>query len=113
MITDFAVKVLDTANPTAAASDTGQTQTMKAGWLAKDKPLRISVDLGSGDTVVVETKSVAAEDFEIIKTFTSETPADIYVSRFWRMRRTVDGGGESQGFVENPTGEKMWEDSAT
>lgn len=94
---DPVVKVLDTT-----VADTGTTQIAKAGFLKKDKPLRLSIDIGSGDTVVIEGKSLAAEDFEILHTFTDETPADVYVSINWRARRTVDGGGaDSEVFVEN------------
>lgn len=110
---DFVIKVLDTANPTAAPSGTGPTQDMQAGFLKRDVPLRISVDLGVGDTVVFETRSLAAEDFVVIHTFTTEVPADIFPSRFWRMRRTVDGGGESQGFVENRHNQVLTEDAAS
>lgn len=90
------IKILDTS-----VGETGDTQTSKAGFLKKDRPLRFSIDIGSGDTVVIEGKSESAEDFEVLHTFTDETPADVFVSRFWRARRTVDGGGDSQVFVEN------------
>jgi len=110
---DFSIKVLDTANPTASPSDTGLTQTMKAGWLKRDIPLRLSIDIAAGDTVVIEGKSDAAEDFEILHSFTDETPADIYVSQKWRARRTVDGAaGDSQVFVENPHNQIISEDVA-
>ncbi len=109
----FSIKVLDTVNPTAVPSDTGPTQTMTANHLKKQEPLRFSADLGAGDTCVVEGKSVSAEDFEVIHTFSSETPADVFVSQIWRVRRTVDGGGESQIFVENPRNQVITEDAAS
>lgn len=90
------IMILDTS-----VADTGNTQTISDNFLKKDKPLRISIDIGAGDTVVIEGKSTSAEDFEIHHTFTDETPADVYVSRIWRARRTVDGGADSQVFVEN------------
>lgn len=110
---DSVVKVLDTANPTASPSDTGPTQEMKDNFLKKQVPLRFSIDIGSGDTVVIEGKSVDAEDFETLHTFTTEAPADIYVSKIWRPRRTVDGGGESQVYVENPFNQAITEDAAS
>lgn len=109
---DFVIKVLDTANPTASPSDTGPTQTMQAGWLKRNVPLRFSIDIGSGDTVVIEGKSLAAEDFEILHSFIDEIPADIFVSAIWQVRRTVDGAGESQVFIENPHNQVITEDSA-
>ena len=112
-MSNYAVKVLDTANPTSAPSDTGKTQTMKENFLKKDKPLRLSVDLASGDTVVIEATSDLSESFQTIHTFTTSEPADVYPSRYWRARRTVDGGvGDSQVFVEARFNEAFVEDSA-
>lgn len=94
---DPIVTILDT---TVAA--TGATQTSKAGFLKKDKPLRISASIGSGDTVVIEGKAETADDFETLATFTDDTPQDVYVSQIWRARRTVDGGSaDSTIKVEN------------
>lgn len=93
---DPVVKILDTT-----VADTGPTQTAKAVFLKKNIPVRLSIDIGSGDTVVIEGKSDSAEDFETLATFTDETPQDVYLSQIWRARRTVDGGGDSEVFVEN------------
>ncbi|MEE9356606.1 MAG: hypothetical protein V3U75_13535 [Methylococcaceae bacterium] len=98
------VTVLDTAKPAAAPSDTGPTQDMNFNFLKLDIPLRLSISLGSGDTVVFEGKSVAADSFVECHTWTGgdEEPIDIYVPLIWRTRRTVDGGaGESVVKVEN------------
>ena len=84
---DPVITVLDTT-----VSDTGETQTAKANFLNKDKPIRFSAAIGSGDTVVIEGKAETADDFETLHTFTDDTPADVYVSAIWRARRTVDGG---------------------
>lgn len=109
-----AVKVLDTANPTASPSDTGPTQTMTRGFLKKNVPIRFSVDLSAGDTVVIEGKSDSSEDFEVLHTFTTETPADVYVSKYWRARRSVDGAaGEAQCFAENHRKLPITEDAAS
>lgn len=111
---DNVVKILDTANPTGSPSDTGTTQTIKNNFLKKDKPLRFSVDLGSGDEVVVEGRDDENEDWEVLHTFTDETPEDIFLSRFVRMRRSTDGAvGESQGFIQNPHRIELVEDSAS
>ncbi len=98
------VTVLDTANPSASPSDVGQTQTMKFNFLKLDIPLRLSISLGTGDTVVHEGKSEAADDFVInhIWELGDEEPIDIYTAMIWRVRRTVDGGAdESVVKVEN------------
>lgn len=104
---DPIVTILDTTN-----DDTGATQTMKAGFLKEGKPLRLSASLGSGDTVVIEGKAEAADDFEQLHEFTDDTPADVYVSRFWRARRTVDGGSaDSVIKVENNHNQRLVADS--
>ena len=91
------VKVLDTTT-----SETGETQKMDFGFLNEDKPLRVSVKLSTNDVVVFEARSLETNDWEIIKTFTSDGAADIYPSQFWQMRRSNDGTvGESQAWVEN------------
>ncbi len=98
------VTVLNTAHPVASPSDTGQTQVMKFPFLKLDIPLRLSISLGSGDTVIFESKSESADSFVECHTWTGgdEEPIDIYVSLIWRVRRTVDGGaGESVVKVEN------------
>lgn len=93
---DPTITVLDTS-----VGETGSTQTVTDNFLKKNVPLRLTIDIGAGDTLVIESKSTSAEDFEIIHTFVDETPADVYVSRIWRARRTTDGGADTQIFVEN------------
>jgi hypothetical protein len=91
------VKVLDTT-----VADNGNTQTVPHTFLKKDIPLRFTASIGSGDTVVIETKSLAANDFEVIHSFTDDTPKDIYPGTIWRARRSVDGGSaDSTIWVEN------------
>ena len=72
------VTVLDTANPTAAPSDTGLTQTMNFNFLKLDIPTRISISLGSGDTVVIEGRSEDSDSFVVVHTWTAgdEVPID-------------------------------------
>ena len=98
------VTVLDTAQPTASPSDTGPAQTMNYIFLKDDVPLRLSISLGTDDSVVVEGKSEDADSFVTCHTWTSgdEVPIDLYVPRIWRARRSVDGTiGESVVKVEN------------
>lgn len=94
---DNVVKILD-----STVSDTGPDQEMEYSFLDKDIPLRFSVSLGSGDTVVIEGKLESGDDYEVMHTFTDDTPADIYVMRLFRARRTVDGGsGDSWVKAQN------------
>ena len=102
--TEPIVVVLDTSKPVALPSDTGKTQTMKFPFLKLDIPVRLSISLGSGDTVVFEGKSEDTDNFVVNHTWQlgDEIPIDIYTPRIWRVRRTVDGGvGESVVKVEN------------
>jgi len=52
---------------TTATADTGPTQTMKDNHLKKQEPLRFSIAIGAGDTVVIEGKPESANDFEILQ----------------------------------------------
>ena len=91
------VTILDTT-----LAETGATQTVADGFINKNEPVRISLDLAAGDTVVIEGKADSSHDFNTLHTFTDETPADIYVSRIFRARRTVDGAaGDSTVYVQN------------
>jgi hypothetical protein len=88
---DPVVTVLDTT-----VGDTGNTQTMKLGFMAEDTPARITIEAGSGDTVVIEGKSHADDSFQTVHSFihgTDVAPIDLYLPLIWRARRTVDGGG--------------------
>lgn len=82
-----AVQILDTT-----VADTGVTQTVDHSFLGQDKPLRFHADIGSGDTVIIEGRASSGDDWDALHTFTDETPRDIYVSRYFRARRSVDGG---------------------
>jgi hypothetical protein len=94
---DNIVTVLDTT-----VADTGPDQTRTFPILHKDTPMRFSISLGSGDTVVIEGKAESADAYEVLHTFTDETPADVYVSHLWRARRSVDGtAGDSTVKVQN------------
>lgn len=91
------VTVLDTT-----VGDSGADQIAKFDFLGMDRPLRFSISLGSGDSVVIEGKAESSDDYEVIHTFSDETPADVYVSHRWRVRRSTDGGsGDSTVKVQN------------
>jgi len=100
------ITILDTT-----VAETGSTQRYSAGVLKKDNPSRFSISLASGDTVVIEGKAESADSFEIIHTWTgSETPADLYLSKIWRARRTVDGAaGDSIVKIDNRLNQKLTE----
>ncbi len=93
---DNIVTVLDTS-----VGESGVDQTAMFSFLDKNVPIRFSADLGSGDTVLVQGKAEASDDYETLHTFTDNTPADVYVSHKWRVSRSVDGGGDSVVKVEN------------
>lgn len=99
------VIVLDTS--AGSSPDTGVTQTLKFDFLKLDVPTRLSISLGSGDSVVVEGKSEAADDFVTIHTWSGgdEVPIDVWLPMIWRARRSVDGAvGESVVKIENRFG---------
>lgn len=89
-------KVLDTT-----VGETGPAQLALSTFLKNNVPMRFSIELGAGDTIVVEGKSNSAESYKTLHSFTTSSVADIYVSQYWRARRTVDGGSDSQLYVEN------------
>lgn len=86
------VKALDTT-----IGETGPTQTIDFDTLKEDKPHRVHISLGSGDTVVIESKLESGDSFQTIETLNAANPgpSDVYLGRYWRARRTVDGGGDS------------------
>lgn len=94
---DNIIVLLDTT-----VADAGPTQTTGYSHLRRDIPSRISASIATGDTVVIEGKAEAADSFEALHTFTTNTPADVFLSRIWRLRRTVDGAaGDSTIKIEN------------
>lgn len=102
------VKILDTENPTASPSDDGPTQFSDNNFLKLDKPIRVSAYLSSGDTVVIEGKSLESLDWQVLHTFEESGAADVYVSQYWRASRSVDGtAGEATVYAENPYDGKM------
>ena len=91
------VNILDTT-----ASETGNTQTVSDSYTKSDIYNTIAVYVGSGDTVVVEGKVDASQDFIVVNTYTESTLTQIRLPRVFRARRTVDGGvGESLAQVQN------------
>lgn len=84
---DPTVTILD-----STGGDTGPTQSTGDDFLRKDIPLRMVADIGSGDTVVIEGSTASGGTFITIYSFTADEWKDIWVPRFWRARRSVDGG---------------------
>ena len=92
--------VLDTT-----VGETGTTQTMQDTFMKEDFPLRFSIaaNIASGDTIVVEGKAETADTFEILHTFADDSPVDVFVSRIWQVRRSVDGAaGDTTVKVHTP-----------
>jgi len=97
--------VLDTT-----VAETGPTQTIEDTFLKEDIPLRFSIagDIAAGDTIVIEGKAEAADNFEILHTFADDSPVDVFVSRLWQVRRSVDGAvGDTTVKVHTPFNNKI------
>lgn len=91
-------KILDTT-----IAENGPEQIINSEFLELGTPLRFHADIGSGDTVLIEGRLSQAHDWDLLHTFTDETPVDIYPSYLLRARRSVDGGTEdSKIHVQNP-----------
>ena len=86
------MKILDTT-----IGETGTENFDNTEIIDTDKPIRFHCYLGSGDTVVIEGKVKAEDTYQVLYTFDADNtqPIDIYVSPYFRARRTVDGGGDS------------------
>ena len=86
--TNDVLQILD-----SSAGDTGATFTLLNRALAKGKGSYVDVEIGAGDTVVLEGKLVSANTFTTIATFTADTLVEVDLPTIFRARRTVDGGG--------------------
>jgi len=81
--------------------DTGATQTASNPDLNLDKSAFIQVEIGAGDTVVIEGQLNSTLSFATINTYTTNTIESIKLPNTYRARRTVDGGGaDSQVWVQ-------------
>lgn len=82
---------------TSADGETGALQEVE------DKSHRlgyVQVEIGSGDTYVIEGQLDRTASFVILATFTANGLELFDLPRFWRARRTVDGGNDGNVWVE-------------
>ena len=86
--TDDVLEILD-----SSAGDTGATITLMSRSIANGIGTYVNVEIGAGDTVVLEGKLVTANTFVTIATFTADTLVEVDMPVIFRARRTVDGGG--------------------
>lgn len=94
------VKILD-----VAVGENGPTQSISDRFLRIDQPLRLHCKLGTGDTVLIQGRISESHDWDILHTFTDETPADVYLSKQVRAIRSVDGGDSpavAAVYAQNP-----------
>lgn len=87
--TDDVLEILDTT-----AGDTGTTYTLLSRSAENAKGTYVNVEIGSGDTVVIEGKLVSGNTFVTIATFTTDDLLLVDLPKIFRARRTVDGGSE-------------------
>ena len=81
--------------------ETGTDQNMYGNELSLDKESLIQVEIGSGDTVVLEGKINSSASYVVIDTYTSNTIEKVRLPNIYRGKRTVDGGGaDSQIYIQ-------------
>ncbi len=89
-------EILDTT-----AGDTGATQTIFNRRQRSGRAAHFHVEIGTGDTVVIEGKVESTLSFVTLATFTANDIKAIDLPNTYRARRTVDGtSGDSNVFVE-------------
>ena len=86
--TDDVLEILDTT-----AGDTGATHTLMSRSISAGRGTYVNVEIGAGDTVVIEGKLVSGNTFVTIATFTTDDLIIVDLPVIFRARRTVDGGG--------------------
>lgn len=81
----------------SADGETGDT------FFARDFPnanrFIIDVDVGSGDTVLLETRSDSAGAWATEQTITTDIAYDFVPTEQFRIRRTVDGGADTKAWL--------------
>lgn len=83
--------------------DTGPTQNIGAEFLQGNTPIRMHCDLASGDVVKIYGRISESHSWDILHSFTDETPVDIYPSAQIKAERTTDGtAGDSYVYAQNP-----------
>lgn len=86
--TNDVFEILDTTG-----GDTGTTFTLLNRSIANGVGTYVNVEIGAGDTVVLEGKLVSGNTFITIATFTTDDLVVVDLPSIFRARRTVDGGG--------------------
>jgi len=85
----------------SASGETGSDVNTSNPELNLDKEGFVQVEIGSGDTVVIEGKIDSSLSYVVIDTFTADTLKAIKIPPIIRGRRTVDGGGgDTQIFLQ-------------
>jgi hypothetical protein len=81
-------KILDTTS-----AETGSDYTTTSNEQDLDKRALVHVEIGSGDTVILEGKlSTSASAYVTIETVTTSIIKEIKLPNILRARRSVDGG---------------------
>ena len=88
----------------SAEGEIGGVKEFSDGDLNAFKNAYVQCQLGAGDTVVFEGKIDEAASFVVLETFTDNTLKGVTLPRFYRARRTVDGGGDSQVYIDYSVG---------
>lgn len=101
--TNDVLEILDTT-----AGDTGTTYTLLNRSIANGINTYVNVEIGAGDTVVLEGKLVSANTFVTIATFTTDELIIVDLPSIFRARRTVDGGaGDTTVNIQCPAKVEM------
>lgn len=100
------VTILDTT-----IGETGNEYITDLTFLKEDQPVRITCDIGSGDTIVIQGRAEDGDAWQTLHEFTEDGAIDLYLSMRWRVTRTVDGGSDTILKVENRFNQD-WEDHA-
>lgn len=81
----------------SATGETGET------YFARDFPnankFIIDVDVGSGDTVLLETRSDSTGAWATEQTITTDIAYEFVPTEQFRIRRTVDGGNDTKAWL--------------
>lgn len=90
-------QILDTT-----AGDTGATQTVTRTTQFTGRNSQVQIQIGSGDTVVIEGKLDSTLNFVTLATYTADDLVNLDLPPIFRARRTVDGASEdSQVWVRS------------
>lgn len=83
------VTVLNTA-----IAEAGPSQSSDHVYLKRDRVeggTRFFVDLSAGDTVLIQGKAAAADNWATLQSITADGCYDVKLAPLWRVSRSVDG----------------------